>query len=329
MTSKSILSLAVLVSLCTVGVPCVQAEVVIPEDMLRQIETLTSMTFNLYSLDQAQGEAIYAKIDQWVEGQIPLNDAAQIKGKRSSRLTWVKEASQNTPILIGDEKPDTLPAAGPVRIKYVKKPQGRAFVKALRKPKRTSMDKELVAGLARQFIGQNGFVWQTNRDVMGNHLVVNWVCRTEKSPGKKSLKLFVLQRTILKRTLDGLEVLNSRQIVDLHPQSGEILGFKHLNWMPVFEANSKAVETLRGNDVLVAIQQALKPTSQPYVVTAVKAGLYQGDDTIYPVLAVRVERAPENPPEEPLRKVLIVSLLESTNQPEREEPREWPEFPRH
>ena len=220
-------------------------------------------------------------------------------------------------------------ASKPVRMKYVKKPQGRAFVKALRRPRPKGMDKELVAGVARQFIGQNGFVWETNRDKMGNHLVVNWVSRTEKAPGKKSSKLVVLQRVLLKRTLDGLEVLNSRQIVDFHPRTGEILAFKHLNWVPADEANSKAVQTLRGNEVLAAIQQALKPTKTPYRVTAVKAGLYQGEDSISPVLAVRVERAVENQPEAPLRKVLLVPLINNANLQDREEPQEWPQYAGH
>jgi hypothetical protein len=327
--SKHILMQGILVLLSIVPIPMARAEIVISPEMVAQIEALTNRPFHLYPVDQAKCEAVFAKVDDWAKSQIPLNSGTRVREKRSSRLTWVKETSQNTPIFAAGSKGDGLVPPGPFRIKYVKKPQGRAFVKALRVLHSKGLDKKRVAQLARRFVKRHGFLLQTQVDKLGNHLVVNRVCRTEERRGKKSSKQIVSQRAILKRSLDGLEVFNSRQVVDLHPQSGEILAYKQLHWAPADHAHRQALPPLSRDEVLAAIQQSLRPTNKPYQAIAVRTGMYQTAESLVPVLAVRVERAADQPEQPPLQRVLLVPLVKNLNQPERPQPREWPRFAGH
>jgi hypothetical protein len=325
MTSRYMLSLAILALLCACAVPFVQAEVVIPTDMVGQIEAITAKSYNLYPVDQVKTETLYANIDRWAQSQITLDDASQAKSPRSSRLTWVKVASQNTPILAGDNKGEGLVLSGPFRIKYVKKSLGRALVKFLRVPTKKSLKKERVAELARQFIQQQGFVAQTHRDKLGRHLVVNRLSRSDlKGEGKSGLKLTILQRAVMKRQLDGLEVLNSKLVVDLHPDSMEVLAFKHLYWAPADEASGKHMPSISRDEAVAAIQQAFGQSNRKVQVTAVKAGMYQATDSIVPVLAVQVQRVSEDQAAATWPKVLLVPLVKDVSLPGREGVREYP-----
>ena len=219
----------------------VRAEIIVSPEMFVLIETATNSSYGVYPVDKKKHDELLKLVDKWAQFQIPLDDVKKIKDKSSDRVTWVKDEVKNNPIFPEDKEAEGLSPQGSFRIKYVKKTAGRSFLKSIRMPSFHRRTDEDIFEIGRRFIETHGFVAQTTGDRMGRQVVVNRLIDIVGTDDPNTKTLTVLQRAIFERTLDGLEVFNSRQIVDVHPESGEILAYKGLEWMPAKESGRKTV----------------------------------------------------------------------------------------
>lgn len=318
-------ALIVLLILPLVWIAQVQAEINVSPEMFVLIETATNTSYEVYPVDKEKHHVLLNLVDKWAQSQIPLDDVQKIKDKSSDRITWVKDEIENNPIFPGEKEAEGVSPQGSFRIKYVRKSVGRSFVKSIRMPVSHRRTDEDVFKIGRRFIELHEFVAQTEADQMGRQIVVNRLIDVVESGDSEKKILTILQRAIFKRTLDGLEVFNSRQIVDIHPESGEILAYKGLEWAPAKESDRKTVRPLPAEELLKTIKEAFKHTSNLYHVTEVKKGMYQSEEMIFPVLSVFVERARDKSNVTTLKQILYVPISEIGSTKGRKHPRRLPE----
>ncbi len=293
-----------------------QAEIAVSPEMVALIRTAAAKSYAVYPIDKEKHAEMLGLVDQWAQSKVPLDDRHRIKDRSSDRITWVKEQAENAPIFPAGENGRGLSPTGSFRIKYVKKPEGRSFVKSIRMPTVHRLKEEEVAAIGRAFVEKQGFVAQTSVDKIGGHMVASRLTDGIQANDVKTKTLTVLQRAIFKRSLDGLEVFNSRQIVDVHPDSREILAYKGLEWAPAGGADRKAVSALPADKLLTEIKERFRNTSSLYHVTGIEVGMYQSRVEIFPVLAVDVERAGERK-ESPILRTHYLPLSEAGSTPQR------------
>jgi len=287
-----------------------QAQLQVSPEMYERISSAASASYAYYPADTARHDELLRHIDAWADARIGLNNAREFKGGSPQRSTWVIERAVNTPLFPAGEPGRGLSPEQPFRIKYVKKAAGRSFVKSIRMPVSRRMDEEQVIKTGRHFIEAAGFVVTSEADRIGEPMVIARLLDVLQPGSTKPKTLVVLQRAIFSRSLDGLEVFNSRQIVDVHPETGEILAWKGLDWAPAQESGRKAVKALPAEQLLDAIKNAYRDTASTYHVTAVNEGMYQSAEMIFPVLAVTVERQADKSGQRAPKRTLYIPLTE-------------------
>lgn len=292
------------------------AEITISPAMEGLIEAAAKQPYPVYPVDRKNHDRLLGLIDQWVQVQIALDNNHLVKDASPDRTTWVKKTDRNIPLFVQHHEGDKLTPQPAFRIKYVRKPAGRSLVKAIRMPTTHTRDEQEVVEIGRRLIEKHGFVAQSAADKIGDPLVVSRLLDIQDPETGKITKLTLLQRVIFSRRLDGLTVVNSRQIVDVHPQSGEVLAYKHLDWAPPREADRKVMGPLPADDLLNALRKLFAKTPAQYAVTQVDVAMYQFNDLLFPVLAVTAEREPPKEGGVPFLRTVHIPLVEVAVAPE-------------
>ena len=288
--------------------------VVIDAAIQDKLKAAVAKPQRVYPLDLAQNQQTFERIDQWAGTLIDLSQTEPKRIKKERKVYWI-ETSVNTPIALGKSGKKIEPEK-PFRIKYVQMPQKRALVKTLRIPSEKTLSDQTAANIGKEFIATHQFIRVTPQDAIKDQVVVNRRCKPIESTTQSNPKaLTIQQRVIFKRAFNGLEVLNSRQIVDIHPDSGEILAYKSINWTPVEENKGSAAAYKRVKDIVREITKAFEKKPGTVRVDRIKAGMFQTDKRLFPVIAVYTAPQAGRDQMMPIQRVLYISLAKDIDLP--------------
>jgi hypothetical protein len=309
---------------CVVSVPgAARGEIVLSAETALQLQMLTSKAYSIYPVDQKRRDEVLQSIDAWVELIVPIDEVQPVEETETER-TWVWVSRSG--VLIGTGGHVRHDAGlGPVRIKYTQETGGRRLVIFLRSPTSDARNKDDVAKIASEFLRKRGFVVETARDRIDGPEVVDRKTRSWAQNGAMENETTVLQRVIFGRRVDGLGVFNSRQIVDLHPSSPQILAFKSLAWAPLSEDEARTVRVREPEEILDALRTLFPSSSARSNVTKVESGWVQKPSILLPVVAVSLERRSEADDEPPVRTIVLIPLDADEPIPERQRPSRLPE----
>jgi len=266
-------------------------KVVLSAAAQQQLGQALGRPVSVYSADARAGEVILGRVDLWAGKQMDLRKAKTSSSKNAARTSFLAEEKENRPVWPERSQKKGVVARELFLVRYVKEPGMRSFVKDLHVPTLAKLARTDVVAIAERLIEANGFCRTTSTDRRGEAQVVSRVRLLHAGSGGKADSTFTLfQRVILKRQLSGLEVVNSKQVVDVHPSTREILAYKNIDWTPVVEASAQARPYKTRERVLAEIDSAFAGSSRLESIVRIELCYYQADSLILPVLAVHPQR---------------------------------------
>lgn len=285
---------------------CAQARVTIDPAIRVQIADILSKPVQVFDLDLDENDKIFEHLDRFF-GQFTESEGSKsTRTKRRDRDTLRARLPKNIPI---SPTGKALVTREPVNVWYIREPQRRTFMKEVRVPSHYSLPEDEVVQIGKSFIVQNKLCRITDKDRLGRHLVGARERQALKLDLKETDKMTISQNVGFKREFLGMEVLNSKQIVEIHPDSGEVISYKNIQWTPVDETSGKTMPYLSFEEVIGEIESVFLKSKVSYKITEVKPGVYQTDKMIFPVLAVYSQRQPERADMVPIKEVLIINLV--------------------
>lgn len=147
--------------------------------------------------------------------------------------------SSNRPIFAPADSGPGIKVPIPFTIRYRQEPRGREFVKLIRKPTSHRLNDREVLEIAKSLIVARRLYPAENWDTIGRGVVVNRLRVVSDIHGAKAAPEVIVQRAILHRSFFGTEVVNSRILVDVHPETREVLAVKRFEWDPVDKSSGK------------------------------------------------------------------------------------------
>lgn len=291
----------------------------IGEQIDQQITRILSKPLKVYKLSSKNNEHIFKVIDTFFDKHLDFRDAKEFKSENGLVSTKSLQLSKNIVFLSDKVEKYNEQLKEPVTIWYESSPQKRSFQKILRKPSRKSLSSEEVTQLAQKFINMNKFYKETSVDKISYSQVVARKLSRFNEKLKEEDKLTILQRVFFKRNFNGYEVINSKQIVDIHPETQEILSYKSIEWTPVDEASGKSYSYLSKEEIIKHMDNVLGISQNRNVVEEVESVYLQTNMMLIPVLAVSskpIGASLENRPSE--KRTLLVFLVKDLPKPEKE-----------
>lgn len=286
------------------------AKVTIDPQIRSQLADILAKPVQVFQLDLKENDRNFNRTDKWFEQYFNFNKATRKQSREGDSVSFKLRLSKNMPVPPTREKVTGVAPREPFNVWYTKEPQRRSFMKELRVPSKRSLPDKEVIEIAEGFIKLNNFCKITDNDKLVEPLVISRK-RQELKPDVKEIdKFIILQRAEFKRKFYGLEVINSKQIVDIHPDSREILSYKNIRWTPADEASGKSMPYISQQELIAQIDSAFAKSEVEYKVAKVKAGLFQTDKIIFPVLVVYTEGRIEQSEATPIERVVVINLVE-------------------
>ncbi len=291
------------------SVPYAKGQVTIPSSIDKQIDNLVQTPRRIYRLDFAAATKNLDHIDTFFATQLPLDKAPPQKSGKDQRTTFRLPTDIARPIMLrrAAAKMNWIPAGGSVT--YVKEAQSRTFIKEVRVPARSSIpDVELIR-MTRSFVTENGLSFGSTVDRLGTATVLTRK-RTEVVPDGTTGRTEVLfQRVQFRREVGGLEVLNSKQIVDVQPDGLELVAYKSIRWIPLDEASGAPAKYVPRSKIIERLNRLVAPGTARRVEKA-KLAYYQTDKALVPVLAFHLNQTQQPSGGRPIREIAIVPLID-------------------
>ena len=291
----------------------------IGQEFEQQIEKIVAEPLRVYQLSPTENARVFKTIDTFFHQNLGLNKAKQIKGRNPQTSTRTRRLPTNLLLLTeGIKKVDTRTKES-VSIWYETGPQERRFRKDLSKPVLASVPSNEITQQAQRFITQNNFCRTTARDKIADSQVIARKLKRFSEKAGADEALTVLQRAIFKRQFNGLHVFNSKQVVDIHPQTREIVAYKSLKWTPVDETSGKLYSYLSKEKIIAHIDEVLGVSQKRNKMERLGSAYLQTDKLLIPVLVVEakpVDVAAQHGPSE--KRTLLVSLAQDLPKPEKD-----------
>jgi hypothetical protein len=297
-----------LIIIFSISVSLAKAQITIAPKIKSTISDILSKPMKLYELDLEENNRIFEHIDNWFEKHINLKEATPTQDKQGGRLSFKILGSKALPILPPGEKVKGVVPKRPFSVLYIKESQKRSFIKELRVPTKRRLPNKDVIEIGKSFIKSNKFCKLTNDDTFGAPLVISRKRHKLGPDAEQEDELTLFQGVVFKREFFGIEVINSKQIVSIHPDSHEIISYKNVRWTPVNEASGKIMPYISQQEVIAKIESRFAKSKTKYKVKKIKAGMYQTDKIIFPVLVIYTEPI-ENYEVIPIERVLVISLI--------------------
>jgi hypothetical protein len=309
---NSSMIITALIAACSLS----QADVLTKQEIENQVTEVISNPIKVYKLDMNENNRCFERIDTWFSQYINFKEAQIKQNRQADHIEYEQYLSKNIPIPAAREKIAGVAARELFTVTYIKEPQRRSFVKAIDVPTKQNLPDKDVIEAGTNFIITNDFCKITDMDTLSEPLVVSRKRHELKSDIQESDKWTIIQRVIFTRKLSGINVLNSKQIVDIHPDSREILAYKNFMWTPVDESSGKHMAYFSPEQILAQIDTAFAEFKDAYEVENIKLYLYQTDKFIFPVLAVYTSQESEVSETLPQEMVILINLVKDLGWPE-------------
>jgi hypothetical protein len=311
------LIIAVAVVTSILGTPSVVwGEVIIEETVEAEISRiLAEPVTGVFELDLEEGERVFSVIDGYFGEHFDFEAAIRETSEVEDFTFYKLEMARNVPI-IPTERDIPLPPGKAVETKepfnafYFQEPQGRCFVKELSVPTENSIREEEAIEIGRAFIEDNGLCVITEVDTPSASFAIS-IIREELGYDIPEPRVETLyEAVIFKRKFMDIEVANSKQVIGIHPDSGEVLTYINTSWTPVDEESRKTPPYKSKDKVLADIKSLLGGSEVNYTVTRVESAMFQNDALMFPVLTVYTEREADDTRAVPTGLTLMIPLVE-------------------
>lgn len=273
------------------------------------IADILGKPMKVFQLDPEENKRNLDLMDKWAEKYINLRKATSRKNKQGDRVTFRLQVRKNLPISPPGEAVEGIDTKSPFYVSYTKEPQKRSFVKEPLVTSRRSLSDKDVIDIGMSFIKENKFCKITDNDKLGTPLVLSRKRYELKSDMKQGDALTISQRVEFKREFFDFEVINSKQIVDIHPDTREIMSYKNIMWTAVDETSGRSMPYISQQEVVAQIDSVFAKSKAKYKVIGIKSGMYQTDKIIFPVLVVYTEYQLEEEEGIPEERVLVINLV--------------------
>lgn len=282
----------------------------IDQVILNQIKKTLNNPVKTYKLDKNRTLEHLNIIDQWFIQETGLEKVNPVKKKNQNRWVYKRLVKKNSPILFNKKQNRGLKTEKPFTIRYEKEGLERSFRKDIRIPTKKQLQKSRVIEIGKTWVLSNKFIKESSLDKMALPLVATWRSHPLKENITEKEKYTILQRVIFRRHFDGCEVINSKIIVDVHPDSEEILSYKHFDWSSIKEESGKIYHYISLDTVMKKIGSAMKEHKGTYQIHKVQQKMFQSPGYLIPVLVVEISVKSEDLNRDESPTTLIINLLE-------------------
>lgn len=301
-----------LASIVTLLLPSLSyADVTISREIRDDIARILENPVPVYKLDLSANNTNFKQMDKWFSRYIDFGKAERRKEKRSDEEFYRIALTENNPIAAKESGSGVRPR-GEYEIWYVKEPRSRIFVKEIRVPSKKRLPDAEVIDLGERFITGYNLCRITDLDRMHDPVVVSRRRMPLKDNARESDKETFYHSVEFRREFAGLEVVNSKQSVDIHPDTKEVLAYRNITWTPVEEDSGELKSYISLERLIDDIESAFDDKDILFTVVKVEAGMFQTDVRMFPVLLVHAKETPEPRNYSPEEPALILPLVEFT-----------------
>lgn len=283
------------------------ADFTIPDEVVQKIDAILAMPAKVYKIDDEAEQKMLRNIDDFFNQYIDSRNAEAIIDSNGSYETLRQELITNKPISIYSGITQALKPDEPVIIWYTKEPKKRRFFKRLEIGSTTKLTDDEIKRLSRYFIQREKLCKETSFDRFKVADVTTHVRRERDAGNVAGKRHYLRQRAIIVRELFGLEVINSRQIIELHPESKELLAYKSIQWSPILLSSGMDYPLLTRNEVLQEIKAAYDFPASDQIIETVYPVYFLTEQKAVPCIAVFPKI--RNDQTEPLQ-VMVFSIIQ-------------------
>jgi CBS domain-containing protein len=280
----------------------------ISDQLDRQILAILQDSYKVYRNDPVKEKATNERIDEYFGRYLDVKKAKPAPKKMSTSLTYRLSSAETRPIRWEGKDVERDRSHPPGFVWYTKQPYKRSFLKEVSLPTKKTVGDGRAIAITQKFITDNRFTTVTTNDTLKPAGVLMRKKQEYRPDGKTGQAVILSQRVTFFRQIDGLPVLNAKQTVDLHGDSGEIVGYKKIRWAEIAEGES--MPNRPKSEIVSEIQELLTKKGADYTIRKVVPALYQASDRIVPVLAVQTARNVENGRFEPIQETFLLSLVQ-------------------
>ncbi len=296
----------------------VRAQGALDQQQRNEIGAILRKPAQVYELDAARNKVVFDRIDAQFARQFDFSKATSKQG-RSGIQRYKLLVEKNVPIFVTEGTAEGLAPPKAFYARYEKGPQRRAFKKELAVPALRTLDEKTAIALADGWVKKNALCVESDLDAMASPSVASLRRQRLDGVGKPADKMTLLHRVEFKRKVTGLEVINSKQVVELHPTTREVLGYESLNWTPIVATSGKQYPYLSLDETVAQIESQIAKSRAKRRVTSVRAAMFQDEKYVFPVLVVGVESPQGDTTGYVFKGNLVVALVK--NIPSERKPR--------
>ncbi|HRY47978.1 MAG TPA: hypothetical protein P5186_08030 [Candidatus Paceibacterota bacterium] len=235
-------------------------QILVSREMENELHRELTKPISVFTLDQTASIRIDSALRAWVAARTDLATAPARNSQRfPGRMTYALRKRQAGQDPVSGLSPLSLievPILQPIFFRtdlhfYTY----RQFPTA---PALSRLENSEAIQLATDLLVNRQLVELSQQDVLGESVVRSLNRNSDTGADILGHQELLMQGVVFRRLFRGAPVLNSRMTVDLQPDTGEIMGLKHVKWTPALpeaRVTTLGISSRTANSVLSSLEE--------------------------------------------------------------------------
>ena len=283
---------------------------IFPSEIENQIQVILDNPKQVYRTDSTKEKATNDRMDEFFSSSLNFPKATHVTRKKDASIVIQIPIAESQSIQLDSKQKEDNGYKSKMRgsVWYTKQAQKRSFLKELDIPTKKLFKDDRAIAIAQAFIIENKFVSVTGTDKLMPAFVLVHKKQEIKPDGKIGQVINLSQKISFIRQIDGLPVLNAKQVVDLHPDRNEIIGYKKIQWSETLSKGDSLPYRTK-DEIISEIRALLSTPGANYTIQQITPAMYQMSDRIVPVLAVKTAKRIKYEKIQPIQEMFLIGLV--------------------
>jgi hypothetical protein len=271
-------------------------QILVSAEMQQMLKLELGKAISVYALDTEASARISTAIQSWLAGKADLGTAVARQSQRfPGRVTYKLQPLPNTAELADAAEPAAIINPDIIKpIIFRKDVNFYSYRQFELSPALSRLPKLDAIQTAKDLLVSRKMLELTTQDALADNPVVREFRRNrDDGLGGEGNQELLMQGVIFGRAFRGAPVINSRILVDILPDTKQVVGLRHSRWTPVL--SQPRVTTLKTSTKTVEeVLAALRQRTGRYLgvrratLSDVTPGWFQTDKDLVPILLCQV-----------------------------------------
>ena len=298
----------ILISLVITVGHAVGADLTVDADHAVQMKNILTRPLPVYTLSHKLQEKHLQHVAQWLAVNLDLKTGKLESDKKHQTQIFRLPKKQVRSFLLLETGVPVIPKEDSSYVWFKRTKDTITFFQESDRGAKHAAPRERAIEAAKSFLIKNKLIDPDMQSQLNSPIVINHK-RSKRNKKNKTIEKEVMSTIVIfRQQIHNHEVFNAKQIIEIYPETGELLSYATVKWNYLKSDSAQHVPYISYSDLIKIINKKLGEDADKKTLVNIRLGYYPNGDLLVPAIAVTTKPVLKDRTISPIHTVMFIGL---------------------